>query len=134
MDSNIVGQRRRLMSDEHSTMKSLTSFPVKEISSREPYLVLSVLFLCLRIILFVLPKIMSHFQAFWDSYVRHLNVQIFGNTSQVIGRVLNVVDLKRLWTKQRLCKSRNFHERARSARVWASSLASVSLGESSSAR
>ncbi|KAJ1433255.1 Thioredoxin-like superfamily [Sesbania bispinosa] len=129
-----VGHLSSLMSDEHSTMKSLMGFSLKEISSREPYLVLSILFLCLRIILFVFPGIMSRLQAFWVSYVPHLNMQIFGEKSQVMGRVLNLIDVRRIWTKLRVCKTRNFHERARSARVWASSLASVSLGESSSAR
>ena len=122
------------MRDENSTMKSLMSLSPKEISSREPYLVFSILFLCLRILLFVFAKILLHLRALWVSYIPHLNMQIFGETSQVMGRVLHMVDVRRIWTKLRLCKTRYFHERAKSARVWASSLASVSLGESSSAR
>ncbi|RDX92265.1 5'-adenylylsulfate reductase-like 5, partial [Mucuna pruriens] len=125
---HVVGQLSNLMSDEDSTMKR---FSLKEISSREPYLALSTLFLCLRIVLFVFRGIMSRLQAYWASYAPHLNLQIFG---LVMERVLNVTDMKRIWTKLRLCKTRNFHERARSARVWASSLASVSLGESSARR
>lgn len=124
-DNAVVGQLSNLMSDEHSTMKG---FSLKEIFNREPYLALSILFLCLRIILFVFPTIMPRLKAFWTSYASHLNLQIFG---QVMERVLNVIDVKRIWTKLRLCKTRNFHERVRSARVWASSLASVSLGGSS---
>ncbi|KAK7336262.1 hypothetical protein VNO77_16798 [Canavalia gladiata] len=131
-DNIVVGQLSNLISDEHSTMKSLMGFSLKEIPSKEPYLALSILFLCLRIILFLFPEIMSRLQAFWAFYVPHLNLQIFGETNQVMGRVLNVIDVKRIWTNIRLCKTRNFHERARNARVWASSLASVSLGESSS--
>ncbi|XP_027351139.1 5'-adenylylsulfate reductase-like 5 [Abrus precatorius] len=131
-DNIVVGGLSNLIIDEHSTMKSLMGFSLKEISSREPYLALSMLFLGLRIILFVFPEIMLRLQAFWASYVPRLNLQIFGETSHMVGRVLNLVDVKRVLTKLRLCKTRNFHERARSAQVWASSLASVSLGESSS--
>lgn len=124
-DKVVVGHISNLMSYEHSAMRG---FSLREISNREPYLALSILFLCLRIILFVFPTITSRLQAFWTSYVPHLELQIFG---QVMERVLNVIDIKRIWTKLRLCKTRNFHERARSAKVWASSLASVSLGDSS---
>ncbi|XP_028780157.1 5'-adenylylsulfate reductase-like 7 [Neltuma alba] len=112
-------------SGRKSTMKSLTSLSLEEITSREPYLVLSILFLCLRILFSVFSKIVSSVRAFWVSYVPHLNLQIFGETSQAMGRVLHVIDVRRIWTKLRMCKARNFH-------VWASSLASVSLGESSS--
>ncbi|XP_061343353.1 5'-adenylylsulfate reductase-like 5 [Gastrolobium bilobum] len=133
-DNIVVGELSSLMNDEHSTMKSLMGFSLKEISRRERYLALSILFLCLRIILSVFPEIMLHLQAFCLSYVPHLIMQIFGETSQVMGRVVNAIDVRRIWTKLRLCKARNFHEGAMSARVWASSLASVSLGESSSAR
>ena len=124
-DNAVVGQPSNFLSDEHSTMKG---FSLKEIFNREPYLALSILFLCLRIILFVFPTIMPRLKAFWTSYASHLNLQIFG---QVMERVLNVIDVKRIWTKLRLYKTRNFHERVRSDRVWASSLASVSLGDSS---
>ncbi|CAL0317136.1 unnamed protein product [Lupinus luteus] len=129
-----VGQLSNMASDDNSAMKSLMGLSRKEISIREPYLVFSVLFLCLKTLLFVFPKIVSCLRAFWVSYIPHLNMQIFGETSQVIGRMLHVIDIRRIWTKLRLCKTRSFHERARSVRVWASSLASVSLGESSSAR
>ena len=108
---------------------------MKEIISSEPYLVLSILFLCLRIFVSVFPKVILRLRAFWASYVPHLNLKICGETSQVImGRIPQVIDVRRIWAKLRLSKARSFHERARSARVWASSLASVSLGESSSAR
>ncbi|KAL2335060.1 hypothetical protein Fmac_016273 [Flemingia macrophylla] len=131
--SNIVSQPSNMMSDENSST-NLFGLSLKETRSSEPYLVFSVLFLCLRLLFFVFPKIILRFRAFWVSSIPHLNMQIFGETSQVMGRVLQVIDVRRVWTKLRLCKTRSFHERARSARVWASSLASVSLGESSSAR
>ncbi|XVE62582.1 hypothetical protein DITRI_Ditri06bG0129800 [Diplodiscus trichospermus] len=105
-----------------------------EIVKREPYLAFAVLFLCLRVLLSVFPEVLSHLKAFWVSYAPNLNLEIFGETSQLFGRILHMVDVRRAWTKLRLCKTRNFHQGAKSARVWASSLASVSLGESSSGR
>ncbi|KAG6603430.1 5'-adenylylsulfate reductase-like 5, partial [Cucurbita argyrosperma subsp. sororia] len=68
------------------------------------------------------------------SYIPHLNLEIFGETRQLIGRILHMLDIRRAWAKLRLYKTKNFHKGARNARVWASSLASVSLGESSSSR
>lgn len=134
--NNAIGQTSSMMmtGDENSSLKSLIGLSLKETSMREPYLLFSVMFICLRILLFVFPKILSRLRAFWVSCIPNLNMQIFGETSQVIGRVLQVIDVRRIWTKLGLCKTRIFHERARSARVLASSLASVSLGESSSAR
>jgi thiol-disulfide isomerase/thioredoxin len=133
--SNVaIAQPSSMMSDEDSNLESLMGLSLKETLKREPYLVFSVMFICLRLLLFVFPKIILRLRAFWVSCIPHLNMQIFGETSQVMGRVLQVIDVRRIWTKLGLCKTRIFHERARSARVWASSLASVSLGESSSAR
>ncbi|KAK7380633.1 hypothetical protein VNO78_33148 [Psophocarpus tetragonolobus] len=132
--SNIVVSQSSSMSNENSTTY-LFGLSLKETWSRDPYFLFSVLFLCLRLLLSVLPKIVLRFRAIWISCIPHLNLQRFGETSQVMGRVLQVIDVRRIWTKLRLCKTRTFHERAKSARVWASSLASVSLGgESSSAR
>ncbi|XP_020212547.1 5'-adenylylsulfate reductase-like 5 isoform X3 [Cajanus cajan] len=123
-DYVVVGQLSNLMSDEHSTMKGLS---LQEILIREPYLTLSIFFLCLRIVLFVFPAIKSGLQAFWTCYVPHLNL----NFGQVMERILSVNDVQRIWTKLGQCKTRNFHHRARSIRVWVSSLSSVSLGDSS---
>ncbi|WCJ43627.1 5'-adenylylsulfate reductase-like 5 [Euphorbia peplus] len=107
---------------------------MEEILKREPYLVFAMLFLCLRVFLFTSPKVVSHLKAFYGSYVPHFNLEIFGETSQLFGRILHMIDVRRIWAKLRLCKTRNFQEGAKNCRVWASSLASVSLGESSSAR
>lgn len=115
-------------------MQPWNGLSANEIITRDPYLVFSVLFLCLRILLLIFPEVMSFLKAFWVSYVPHLNLDIFGETSQMLGRLLHMVDLKRVWTKLSLCKIRNFHEGAKNARVWASSLASVSVGETSLAR
>ncbi|CAJ1953359.1 unnamed protein product [Sphenostylis stenocarpa] len=130
---NVVDQPSSVMSDENST-GNLFGLSLKETWSRDPYLLFSVLFLCLRLLLFTFPKIVLRLRAFWVSCIPHLNLQIFGETSQVMGRVLQMIDVRRIWNKLRLCKTRTFHGRAMSVRVWASSLASVSLGESSSAR
>ncbi|XVF42559.1 hypothetical protein PTKIN_Ptkin01aG0373100 [Pterospermum kingtungense] len=108
-------------------------FPM-QIVKQEPYLAFSMLFLCLRVLLSIVPEIWSRLKAFRVSYAPHLNLEIFDVTSQLLTRARHMVDVRRVWTKLRLCKTRNFHQRAKSARVWASSLASVSLGESSSGR
>ncbi|KAM1735241.1 hypothetical protein FF2_013410 [Malus domestica] len=119
---------------EKSLIQSMSNMSLREISRREPYLAFAILFLCLRVILYTFPKVLTRLQAFWVLYVPHFNLGIFGETSQIMGRILPMVDVRRIWTKLRLCKTRNFHEGAKNARVWASSLTSVSLGESSSAR
>ncbi|XP_043693702.1 5'-adenylylsulfate reductase-like 7 [Telopea speciosissima] len=106
----------------------------KEILRREPYLVLAVSFLCLRAFLYIFSEMLSCLKAFWISYIPHLNLGVFGETSQLLGRLRHMFDVKRVWNKLRLSKTRNFQKSAKNARVWASSLTSVSLGESSSAR
>ncbi|KAK6941987.1 hypothetical protein RJ641_027364 [Dillenia turbinata] len=116
---------------EKTIMQPWHESSLKEILNREPYLALSFIFLILKLVLLILPKIISCLRTFWNSYVPHLNLEIFGETSQILGRVLRMIDMKRVWTKLRLLKTRNLHESARSGRAWASSLASVSLGERS---
>ncbi|KAF8007343.1 hypothetical protein BT93_K1370 [Corymbia citriodora subsp. variegata] len=72
---------------------------MKEMIMKDPYLSLSVLFLCARVLM----------------------VGFSGSL-----RVLHMIDVRRAWRKLRLCKNGNFHVSARDAQVWASSLASVS--------
>ncbi|KAK1397629.1 5'-adenylylsulfate reductase-like 5 [Heracleum sosnowskyi] len=103
-----------------------------EILRREPYLVLSLLFLCLVGFTYTFPRVVSHFKALWVSYGPHLNLEIFGETSQILGCVLEMIDVNRIWTKLKLCQTRRFISGAKNARVWASSLASVSLGKTTS--
>lgn len=122
-----------LESGEKSIFLSSNSLSLMEILKREPYLVFSISFLCLRLLLGIFPEVLSQLKAFWVSYIPHFNVGIFAETSQIMGRILHMIDVRRVWTKLRLCKTRNFHEGAKNARVWASSFASVALGESSSA-
>ncbi|KAL2557121.1 5'-adenylylsulfate reductase-like 5 [Forsythia ovata] len=107
---------------------------LKDTFSREPYLVLSVVFVLSRAFLYFFPEIVSRAMALWLAHIPHLNMGIFGESRQLLGRVFQLIDIKRIWSKLKLCKTRNFHKGARNARVWASSLASVSLGESSSTR
>lgn len=107
---------------------------LKDTVSREPYLVLSVVFVLLRAFLYFFPEIVSRAIALWLAHIPHLNIGIFGESRQLLGRVFQLIDIKRIWSKLKLCITRNFHRGARNARVWASSLASVSLGESSSTK
>ncbi|KAE8705148.1 5'-adenylylsulfate reductase-like 5 [Hibiscus syriacus] len=120
--------------DDNEYMIQLWNETPMEIVKREPYLAFALLFLCFRGLLSIFPKVMSRLKAFWVSYAPHLKLEIFGETGQLFVRALHMVDVRRVWTKLRLSKTRNFHQGAKSARVWASSLASVSLGESSSGR
>ncbi|KAG6595500.1 5'-adenylylsulfate reductase-like 5, partial [Cucurbita argyrosperma subsp. sororia] len=106
----------------------------KNILKSEPLLTFSFVFICLRIAIVKLPHVLYRLNNLWRSYMPHLNLEIFGETRQLMGRIFHMVDMRRAWAKPRLCKTKNFHKGARNARVWASSLASVSLGESSSSR
>ncbi|MBA0561765.1 hypothetical protein Golob_018565 [Gossypium lobatum] len=131
----VAGHELFTSGDHNNHMKQSWNEPFSmEIVKREPYLVFSVLFLCMKLLLSIFPIVLSRLETFWVSYAPHLNLEIFGETNQLFARALHMVDVRRVWTKLRLCKTRNFHQGAESARVWASSLASVSLGKSSSGR
>ncbi|XP_062113380.1 5'-adenylylsulfate reductase-like 5 [Humulus lupulus] len=123
-----------LESGESSIVLSMNGSALKAVSKREPYLVFSILFLCFRVLVSIFPRMLSRVKVFWVSCVPHLNLGIIRETSQIMERVSHMIDVSGFWTKLRQCKTRNWREGARNARVWASSLASVSLGESSSAR
>ncbi|XP_010257654.1 PREDICTED: 5'-adenylylsulfate reductase-like 5 [Nelumbo nucifera] len=127
-------QSSTLGSGEKSLLQLWRESSTEVILAREPYLIFSILFLCLRAVLYLFPEMLSRLKAFWFSYIPRLNLEIFGETSQLLEHALHVIDVKRVWSKPKLCKTRNFHQGAKNAHVWASSLASVSLGESSSAR
>lgn len=120
-----------LESGETSNFLSSNSEWLKETSRREPYLVLAISFLCLKLLVCIFPVVLSRLEAIWVTFIPHFSLEIFGETSQIMGRILHMIDVRRVWTKLRLCKTKNFHEGAKNARVWASSLASVALGESS---
>ncbi|KAH1083165.1 hypothetical protein J1N35_022926 [Gossypium stocksii] len=127
----IAGNESVVLGDHNKYMIQLWNETPMEIVKREPYLAFALLFLCFRVLLSVFPEVLSRLKAFWVSYALQLNLEIFGETSQLFARALHMVDVRRVWTKLKLCKTRNFHQGAKSAHVWASSLASVSLGESS---
>ncbi|XWS57863.1 hypothetical protein CRYUN_Cryun09bG0209800 [Craigia yunnanensis] len=131
-----IAEKEPVVSGDHNKymIQSWNVSSLMQIVKREPYLAFAQLFLCLRVLLSIFPEVLSRLKTFWVSYAPHLNLEIFGETSQLFIRGLQMVDVRRVWTKLRLCKTRNFHQGAKSARVWASSLASVSLGESSSGR
>ncbi|XP_008804329.2 5'-adenylylsulfate reductase-like 5 [Phoenix dactylifera] len=107
----------------------------KELIAHEPYIAISFLFICLKAILRFFPVIFIHLRAFWVSLAWHLNLGILGEWSQLLERAQHVFDIKKLWSRLRLCnKSKNFQKGANNARAWASSVASVSLGDSSASR
>ncbi|KAK3030493.1 hypothetical protein RJ639_038799 [Escallonia herrerae] len=115
-------------------LQSSDGTSLREISTREPYLLFSILFLSLKALQCYFPAIVSRLTALWTLNLPHLNFGIFGESRQLVGRGFHLIDVKRVWSKLKLYKSKNFHSGAKSARVWASSLASVSFGEMSSAR
>ncbi|KAK1259537.1 5'-adenylylsulfate reductase-like 5 [Acorus gramineus] len=124
-------------SDHMETQRSFGPWEgsAREIIAREPYLAFSVLFLCLKAFLYFFPELRSRLKSFINKYVWRINLAIsFGETSQLLEKALHVIDVKKVWSKLRLCKTRNFRKGAKNARSWASSLASVSLGEASSSR
>ncbi|XP_031128611.1 5'-adenylylsulfate reductase-like 5 [Ipomoea triloba] len=101
---------------------------------QDPYLVFAMAFLCLRAILFVCLRVWHQVKALCVRFEPHLNLGIIGENSQILGRILHMLNVKMIWTRLRLCKNRNFHHSATNARLWASSFPSVSLGESSTSR
>lgn len=107
---------------------------LKNIVSEEPYLIFSLLFIFLKALLYLFPNMVPNLIALWLAYIPHLNLSIFGESRQLLARVLYLVDVERLFNKLKLIKSRPFQNGARSARAWTSSLASSSLGKTSSSR
>lgn len=106
-----------------------------ELLKHEPYLAFSLLFVVFRVFTFLFPNIISQLKAFFwmTTTLRHVNLGILSECSRLLGRFMHVIDIKGVWSKLRQSnKTGNFHRGAKSARVWASSLTSVSLGESSS--
>ncbi|KAG2335218.1 hypothetical protein Bca52824_006398 [Brassica carinata] len=99
---------------------------LREIAERDPYLVLALMFLFLKLAILIFPILGARLKTLWAAHVPHLSLGILGETSQLFGRALHMIDVRRLWIKQRLTKTRDFQERAKNA------LASVSLGKSTS--
>ncbi|EOA29616.1 hypothetical protein CARUB_v10014268mg [Capsella rubella] len=127
------GEPTRLEADDDNLITWLRNgTSIGGIFKQDPFLALSLLFICLQMAILVFPVAESRMRALWDSYAPNLNLERFREISQLFSRGLHMVDVRRLWLKLRLIKTRNFHERAKNAQAWASSLASVSLGQTSS--
>lgn len=110
----------------------LQDIPLKEKVAAEPYLALSVVFVLLRVALWILPFVVPHLRAFWIIYAQGLKQKVVGGMNHILERAAHVLDVKRFSNKLRsFNKKRSLGRGAKSASVWASSLASVSLGECS---
>ncbi|KAL6894288.1 hypothetical protein ACP4OV_008386 [Aristida adscensionis] len=108
---------------------------LREMAKDEPFVLLAVLFIILRFAARFIPIVLSHLRAFMVVRVRNMNLGIRRGSNQLLERALTVLDVKRLWSKLRLSnKATDLRKRASNARAWASSFASVSLGEPSSSR
>jgi len=108
---------------------------LREMANDEPFLFLAVLFIILKVAAHFIPVVMSHLRAFLVVRVRNLNLGILRGSNQLLDRALNVLDVRRLWSKLRLSnKATDLRKGASNARAWASSFTSVSLGEPSSSR
>lgn len=123
----------QLDSSSEDSLGALYSWNLTSLKN-EPYLVFSILFVLLKAFLFLCPDIVSNMIDLWVAYIPRLNLAIFGESKQLLTHALQLFGVKSAFSKLKLSKSRNFHKGARSARVLASSFASVSLGETSSAR
>jgi hypothetical protein len=119
------------------SLRSVTPWDryLRDIAKYEPFLLLAVLFIVMRVVAHFLPMVLSHLRAFLGVRVQNLNLGIPRGSNQLVERALNVLDMKRLWSKLRLSnKATDLRKSASNARAWASSFASVALGESSSSR
>lgn len=96
--------------------------PLKEILIKEPYLILSLMFIFYKASIYLIPRLVCQVKALWFALVPHLSVGVLGESKQLLRRVFHVVDLKRVGNKVNT-GSRSIG--AQTARVWASSLASV---------
>jgi len=106
---------------------------IKEMIGSEPYLAFALLFICMKTFICFSPAISSCLKDFFVSIVWRSKLGIVGGWNHLFEQALDIVDIKKLRRKLRFCdKSKNLHKGAKSAQVLASSLASVSLGESSS--
>ncbi|CAA7395384.1 unnamed protein product [Spirodela intermedia] len=118
---------------ESSSVPWWWSSSAREFVTREPYLAFSLLFLSLRVFLFLFPGILLRLRAVCWSYARSVKQGILVEWSQLSGRALQMIEVKRMCSKLCLSNKKNLRRGADNARAWASSLTSVSsLGESSS--
>lgn len=111
--------------NKSKVLKSHNKTQLKNIISEEPYLICSLFFIFLKALLYLFPYTVSNLIELWLAYIPHLNLSIFGESRQILGRVLHVVDFQRVLSKLKI---------SRSAREWTSSLASFSLSKTYSSR
>jgi len=119
---------RKWSAAQNTHYAKLWNSSISEAVKREPYLAFSILFICLRIFLFFFPKFFALIKGFWTQYFQQINLGILAKLNQLLECVPHAVDVRKVWSKLRLVAG------AKNARVWASSLASVSLGGQSSPR
>lgn len=126
--------------DQQESTRSLGSvmpggWTLRKMANDEPFVLLSVLFLIMKVVARFVPTVISQMRVFLIVRVRNLNLGISRGSSQLMERALTVLDVKRIWSKLRLSsKTSDLTKGASNARAWASSFASVSLGEPSSSR
>jgi hypothetical protein len=101
---------------------------IYETVKSEPYIAFSIMFICLRIFLFLFQKFCAVIKGFWMQYFPHINLGVLAKLTQLLECVPHAVDVRKFWSKWR------FMVGVRNAKVWASSLTSVSLGGQSSPR
>ncbi|XP_071721056.1 5'-adenylylsulfate reductase-like 7 [Rutidosis leptorrhynchoides] len=121
---DLTGDQIIFPENKSEVPESHNNTQLKTLVSNEPYLIFSIFFIFLKAILYVFPNIVSNLIALWLAYIPHLNLSIFGESRQLLGRVLHLVDFERLFNKLKLIKSRPFLNGAKRARAWTSSLAS----------
>lgn len=108
---------------------------LRKMAKDEPFVFLGVLFIIMKVAAHFVPTVIARLRAFLIVRVQNLNLRIRRGSSQLMERALTLLDVKRLWSKLRLSsKTRDLSKGASNARAWASSFASVSLGEPSSLR
>ncbi|XP_062204113.1 5'-adenylylsulfate reductase-like 6 [Phragmites australis] len=119
---------RKWSTSQSTHYAKLGNSSISEAVKREPYLAFSIMFICLRIFLFFFTKFFALIKGFWIQYFRHINLGILAKLTQLLECVPHAVDVRKMWSKWRLMVG------AKNARVWASSLTSLSLGGQSSPR
>eukprot|EP01018_Ginkgo_biloba_P007501 Gb_37627 [translate_table: standard] len=129
-----LGMSKSIESGEHCPY-SWAKSPEK-ILQQDTYLILAILFLVLRMLHFLFPKILLWVKQLWKRHVWPVNVAIVReNPPTFLEQILFIFNLNRIRSSLKFCKTGNFQEGAMNARAWAStSLASVSLGEGSSSK
>ncbi|KAF7064046.1 hypothetical protein CFC21_070474 [Triticum aestivum] len=123
-----LGPRKWITTERSTQYVKLWNGSVSESVKGEPYLAFSIFFICLRVFSFFFPKFFACIKGLWAQYFRHANFGVLAKLTQLLECVPHAVDVRKMWSKWRLMVG------AINMRVWASSLASVSLGGQSSPR